>query len=743
MKMRAVQLFSLSRESSPNGGACLLIYAEPNIQDAGISSDIREIYNNRPGTSHIYILAPFCEPGALVSSLQEGTSLSRARPYIQQNGSFNVLSLNISADKLQVVATRLGWKDDSVIKHSPTPVDGALINAWLFDLFDRNDGKVTAPLGVHFRKGSGKHTNEFLRTANVLLSSHACGALAFFSLAQLGHRPPRQILVDTAPLISIAQAMFQIASAYGLWTQSVPIKSFSSYGGLESLPRQSQSDLALVSASTSGSLAERLVERGMARKNIVTLFYLASDAELTIPDGTVCNLTHQAGHSFGYLSIKNFNSQNCPLCAEGYILAELEGDQFLFQKRETLRIKIKKTSQGQLARTTVEKLARKGLFEIVLQPNSGESSSLRVAGNKLIIEDEIRPHLIRQIRRFGPSPLKYVVLDDISEKEAKSLLQEAGVYYKESEVAFIAWENLANAALVEEGGAIVLFGLLHDHARARQINATLRRIVPKGSVTYISALTISESPDDLADLKIFLEYGEHGRDTFVFRSVFELAYPSSQSPSAWDAERGLLAEICAEPKAPKELRVRLDVLNTTAAASTTLFLSRPEVQLAINNDFVYLDTRLSREEISQADIGLVVASILTSARYRDRAIHSGKGKDGSFRADSSLYGQALICPENFRNYNDPILRAALLRFARPTELRYAADEVCSAEMLEIIFDEIAAWGRNAGDALPEFLLSLACARLSLDERHMAALKRELDATSFPDYMTAIIDRISF
>lgn len=741
--MRALQLFSPSVGTGPSGGACLLIYAEPNVQDAGISGDIREIYNNWPATSHVYILAPFCDSNALVSSLKDGTSVSRARPYIQQDGSFNVISLSVVGDSLEVVSTRLSWDNDVVRQHEPTRVEKSLVNAWLYDLFDRNGGKVSAPIGVHFRKGSGKHTDKFLRTANVLLSSHACGTLAFFALAEFGRRPPRQILVDTAPLISVAQAMFQIAFANELWTESMPIKSFSSYGGLESLPRQSQSDFALISASTSGGMVEKLVERGIAKNNVATLFYLASGLNLPTPDKVVCDLTYKFGKGFGYQPIENYNSKSCPLCDKGYILAELEGDQFLFQRRETLRIKIKQRSQDKLARSVVEKLTKKGLFEIALHRGSGVSCSLQINGDQLVLEQEIRPQLIRQLRRFTPSPLKYVILDSISEKEAKSLLREAEVCYEEDEVQFVEWERVTQLPVAAEGGVIVLFGLLSDHARARQINATLRRIVPRGSVSYFAALTIANNADDLADLKIFLEYGEHGRDTFIFRSVFELAYPFDRSLSAWDKELELLARICAAPNAPRELVDRLAFLRSNPVASQGIFLSRPGERLMINNDFVYLDTSGVREKISQADIGCVVASILTSARHQDRAIHSGREKNGGFSLDSTLYGQALMCPENFRNYNDPILRAAFLRLAKPDELWYAADEICSREMLEIIIDEIAAWERGAGDALPEFLLSLACERLSLDERHMAALKDKIDRVVFPDYMGMIIAEIPF
>lgn len=743
-RMRALQLFSPNRETASNSSSCLLVYAEPDIRDVGISSDIREVYANKPSTSHIYVLAPFCDPADVISSLAEGTSLIRAKPYIQDGGSFSVINLAVSKNSIDIVSIRLGWNGESVEQYPELPLDRHLQDAWLFDLFNQNGGRVTPPTGVHFRKGSGKHTDEFLRTANILLSSHACGLLAYFSLAQFGPRPPRQVLVDTAPLISVAQAMFQIASKASLWKDSVPIKSFSSYGGLHAMPRLSRSDWVIVSASTSGALAAKLVERGAARQNVTTLYYLQSDDSSEMPQGLLCNLTFRPENNFGYSPIVNYRADSCPLCAKGFILAELEGDQFLFQKREIRRIKVKKKSQGASARIVLEKLARKNIFQFRLQPSVTDCSLLNIAGDDLIRETHTRNQLVRQLRRFSPSPLKYVVLSDVSEAEARALLVEAHGSHVKEEVKFLTWAELSMAEEVPGGGALVLFGMLNDHARARQINAALRGVVPKGAVTYIAALTLAETPEELTDLQVFLTYGEFGRDTFIYRSVYELAFPvNARINSAWTTEYDLLAEICAEPNAPAELQQRKRRLETHAIVDTQIFLTRPESDLAIKNDFVYLETGERRDLISQADILCVVANALASARCHDRTIDSGRGKDVESRMRSSLYGHTLLCPENFRNYNDSILRAAFLRLSEPSEIGYAVDETCSHEMLEIIVDEIAAWERGAGDALPEFFLALSSGRLSLDDRHMASLKLNVNKVTFPSYMQALINTIPF
>jgi len=660
-------------------------------------------------------------------------------------GTFHVLDICANGSSIEVMSERLFWENDSACKEPGGRVDPNLIRGWLFDLFDQGNGLVNAPLGVHFRKGSGKHANKFLRTANILLSSHACATLAFFALTNYGPKQPKLILVDTAPLISVAQAMIYIANRRNLWNDYVSIKSFSSYGGLNSIPRIAKNDWILVSASTSGSLAEELVQLGANRRNISILYYLASNSTRQRPEGVVCDLTHMGRGDYGYGEILNYRPDDCLMCENGFILAELEGDQFLFQKRQSRRVRVKATSQNHAARKVMEKLTRSKIFQTNFRPTQTDPLLIHIDIERLIKENQTRVTLIRHLRRFAPMPIKYVVLSDISDEAARELLEEAQVPLISSigDVEFVDWTKLKTMQVVEGAGGLVLFGVLVDHGRARQINATLRGIIPKGNVAYISALTVSESPEQHSDLSIFLTYGEHGRDTFIFRSAHELAFPiNPQRHSAWEREHNLLSKICLDSSAPQKLQDRKKFIEGRTYSDHELFLTQDGEDLSIKNDFVYLDTSSNITTISQADILVVVGNALACARCHDRALGSARNATIELEMRSSLYGHVLLCPENFKNYNDAILRAAFLRLATETELAYSVDEACSEEMLEIIQNEISAWEQNSGAALPEFILALACGRLRLDDRHIAQLQASLKAVVFPEYMQSLIDQIS-
>ena len=285
--MRALALTTRFRRGANDEDFCLLAYDEINITSAVISADVRDVFERRPNTSWIYVLAPFQNESDVISAALGGTGFSRA------GGRIGVLSYRRRGTaNVEVVVLTKGETDSVGIKEAPLPPE--LQHGWLFDLFDSRRGRVEAPLGVHFGKTSGKHSDKFLRTSGVLLSSVVCAVVAFFSLTSLPVREVRRIFVDTAPLLSVVFSMQRIALQHGFWTQIAPTQSFSSYGGLDELPTLNRNDLVLVSASTSGNLADKLIGKGVADDFLLTLFLLKSTVEMSSPGGVVCDLTSSA-----------------------------------------------------------------------------------------------------------------------------------------------------------------------------------------------------------------------------------------------------------------------------------------------------------------------------------------------------------------------------------------------------------------------------------------------------------------
>lgn len=231
--MKALVLTTRFRDGTFEGDACLLVYDDSNISGTSIGDDIRDLLERRPNTTWIFILAPFLIETKIESALLEGSALRRAgADSTSTMAEVLLLGMQTEGNQSCVMSKRFALVNDTPVGDVWQKLPDALREGWLFRLFDANGGLVDAPIGVHFSKASGKHANKFLRTSSVLLTSEACGVIAFFSLAGVSNLEPRRIFVDTAPLLSLAFSMQRIAMTRGLWQGMPPTKSFSSYGGV-------------------------------------------------------------------------------------------------------------------------------------------------------------------------------------------------------------------------------------------------------------------------------------------------------------------------------------------------------------------------------------------------------------------------------------------------------------------------------------------------------------------------------
>lgn len=742
--MRALTLITRYREDNLEGDACLLVYDEAELSASMVSSDVRDVLNARPNTWKIYVVAPFLDEAAVVRAALQGSAFERAA------GKMGVLVGRRAVASGPLPLQFLHRKESDGEVFTASPANDELIQGWLFNLFDQNRGLVDAPAGVHFGKGSGKHARHFLRASNALLSSAACGFVGLATLARLPANEPRRIFVDTAPLIAVAQAIQRIARNLDQWKFSQPVISFSSYGGIDRAPTMGYGDLSLVSASTSGSLADRLIDMGIEEANVVTLFLLKDPLKAPARGKVVCDLTATSSRTFGYRYIESYQPENCPSCARGDILAELAGDQFLLEKRAIKRLRVSAASQKKDARAFFERHARKRQVQIQPYAANATANLVKFDIDRLTKDKDVSQAVVRLLRRFTPSPLHAIVLVDISKATARRLFELAGMRHEFDNARCIAWEALESLKPVDRGSMLVLAGCLNDHGRMRGVNATMRTKAPQGNVAYLSVVTLADSPRNLGDLRMFLSYGQHGGETFIFRSAYDLMLPwQSESVTAWDAEVELLQRMASDGALEPELATRLTQLEGMSCESDGLLLPGAAGDLAIAADFVYLDTKKNLTAISQADVLAVVSNLLASVRCNDAALpaahmrHSGDDTQWN----QTLYGQvvlapATLCARNMRDYNDSILRAAFLRMAFKQELDFSVDEHISREVLDVILAELSGWSSGRGNALPEWLLSMACDRLRLHAFHMPTFLDAVHTSNLPAWLVQLAKRVA-
>jgi hypothetical protein len=732
--MKALALRTRCRTLDREGDACLLVYDSIDLASSTISADVRDILIRRPNTPWIYVLCPFLNEGVADEILFRGFAPDRSGFQISlvflchDAGSWKVRN----RDKSRVVFD----------------LDPELVHGWLFDLFDSRGGMVIAPAGVHFTKLSGQHTDRFLRASNVLLTSAAIGAVAFFCLALIGDVHIKRVFVDTAPLVGVAFAMARVAEASCIGTSHPEVESFSSYGGLGNLPPLGSSDLFLLSASTSGSLARELVKKLANEKLVVTLFMLGPTVSQTTVGKVVCNLTHTKERQFGYEPVVNAKGENCSFCRRGYLAAPLEGDQFILERRDITRMRVSAGSQPKQARDVLEMLARQRLLAVELFTQA-QRTIIRLDLKEALEKSEgIREKTLRLLRRFSPNPLDAVVLVDMDHAQFTLLRDAAGLTSQFQSASIFTYETLATMPTGEGTRVLVMLGVLDDHAKVRSVNAQMRVKAAHGDVTYLSVLTVVDSAQSFRELEMFLCYGERGIDTFTFRSALTLMLPNLDGvPTSWTQELELLQRMSSdlEDRLDPILQTRLTELQGPGVRTDGLFMRGKNGALAIAADFVYLKTEGDLGAITQADVYTVVSNLLATARCDNAGLVTPVGKaPGAVVRNQSVYGQVLVnpaalCPRNLKDYNDSILRAAFLRASHQQELNYAVDERCSSEVLAIFLAEVDAWSSGHGDATPEIVLALACGRVKLWTEHMESFVKHCRAAIEDDWAQQLLD----
>lgn len=737
--MHALRLITRKKRDGIEEEAALLVYDSLALSGTILSDDVRDHFNEHPIAKSVYILAPFVEDHRIKELLFEGSLFDRVRVIFKKfSGQVSIITFSGEGDEKRAVVIPFEINEQGdVIENRPSPIDPELRNGWLFTLFDSNHGLVNAPPGVHFGKGSKKHTSKFLRVSAVLLTSEACAALAFFTLASMEIYQPKRIFVDTAPLISVAFALQRIAILHGLWQLGAPVSSFSSYGGIERLPRPSPRDLTLVSASTSGGLIQLLVDRGFLEKSVILLFFLGRNSDSSTVQNLICDLTFRRGLLYGYEEIENFTGSNCPLCNDGHFLAALEGDQFMLESRAVKKMVVRVKTQPKEARTTVELLSRNRLVSIPIFAQGPQRFEFDFDISLAMKVAEVGERIVKLIRRFMPAPLDYIILIDIDKSTFDEIIKDSNLTEFVTKAKVLQYSDLRSAEKIRGAGVLVFSACLKDYVKVRDVNAELRTIAEDGCIAYLSAITLAESPEQLAALRNFLTYGAKGRDSFTFVSAFTLMQPFNHGQrSSWDSELELLRKIEDAGDVEEEITRRIANLQLSANRQDGLFWDGSDGPLQINNDFVYLDTVKDRDLISQADLYVVITNLVASARLGDRSIIS-VAQNEPIRWQQSVYGQTLLAVENFEDYNDSVLRAAFLRAASSAELNYSTDSDSSARILEILRQGILGWPHKMGDFLPEFVVSLATRRLTLTDADKFQTKALISDSELPEYLKKI------
>lgn len=618
----------------------------------------------------------------------------------------------------------------------------------LLDMFIRNQGVIEPSPGFHYEKPSGKHVEKFIRVSNLLEEAGSYSIISFWLIYLVWKKDINKIIVDTTGILSIANILIYENQHRG-GSSKLPVTwSHQSYDGLSSLYlTEPDNTIILISASTSGELQQKLIEKGAKSENIITLFYLNNDTGII---SSLCNLTKNSSKNpNGIDPLINFEPENCLFCKKNSLAVKLVGDQFTFEPPPVSEIEIIFDDLSPTDREIVDQLAGLNFFRVFkksqnrdfeifldiekLFPSKEEDIP---AFNRSFIKD-LRTRWDGIIKRGMAIHLKRVIhaTYDFSAELADSAKSVWHGLHKHYELDVFSTTQLNSVTPQPETASLVVVSCLDDGHELMSINRDLRSIQPDGNATYITPLFRASSSAIRNRIRANLTFGQHKADTFSLFRALEINLPDCNTKHSWNSEVEVLNKIIAwaiinEPSIPQELEERLAFLQEATSKGLTdklFWNSIIDIPLKINADFTLIHTCGGTRNISQADIYVAISLVLHNYRSMSNSVKHLVYKP---------YKRTVISPETFIRFNDGVIHASFLRAVRNFELNYSnCTSNVSERMKNILLTMIKKIDHGDCEALVEFVLALLTNRLTMKKEHtLEVATLIINTKEIPEYL---------
>ena len=613
-----------------------------------------------------------------------------------------------------------------------------LVEKGFIHIFVKRNLVMESSANYHFVKPSGKHTNKFIKAANIMESGAEISFIAIHLLEKIHHQIDN-IYTDTAGIFPVAYELFAIYNRFKHPCLGF-IDSFASYEGLASYNFKGNSKtLVLISASTSNDLARELNSYiGLEKATILSLFSSAYDVD---DRQTLVSFKHYSD-SYKLDMFSNFSSQKeheCELCLyEHSIPLSLSNSQFVFEVPNTeLYLPLAKDSNSTL-KQLISSYKDTGVFKCLYDGLSGQTTPVPeyfIDLSKLTLTDDFKNDVRNTIIRSFPLSTDLIVYaNDQGAKELALLVQQAASDLGKN-VSVVPISQFQTKEPKE--GIVVIAGSIQSGKSLLDISRKLRKH-EKLPITYLVGFAKYNDPVSYSKLKNDLVFNNGnkslGRHKFV--AIREVMLPINEHRiNSWEREKEILKKIAAISSFPqkhlqligaREKFLRRANSPEVQGVGEVLFYSRPDnTEMKLGPTFAFWNERDTKEVFShQATVYYTISSLLQSLRYPSQE-----------RPMAPLGGGYIVKQLNpllFDRFNEGIIHASFLRAAKPRELDYSADDASSSIIGSLIIRMLNEPDNDTSEGLPEFLMALCTKKLQIRSDHLAAMETiTLDAEKYP------------
>jgi hypothetical protein len=665
-----------------------------NLDGLTIGEPIEREVEARLSPDELVLVARAPEAKRLAAEIATSREFRRMRERLGPRAAITVIGFDargVESERIEVVPgdVRSGISLDELVRRGITAI------------FRERGGFVESTASYHFRNPSGRHTSRFIRLSNLLV--YHC-EISFIALALLGSIPcdARLVYVDTPSLFAVVAALNEHRMALD---RKLPILVADSFRSYEEVDTYEFTDVAtataIISASSSGTLAKRVEARGLHASRIVHALYLGK----VVPGvNFAVDLGSDPDSNPGGLQTERTTFDDagvCELCQEGSTPIPLRGDQFDIAPPQPKALTVKVTHAPKGLAQTMARLVGSGCFQVF----ASSDRQLGVDAAALLATKAFDDRLAYFVHRDIP-PVRHILLADAEARPlAERVAAIAGVTaaYHDRE----ATDALEAALKADPRGALLVVSTIIGSGRVLlDISRDLRPFCSDRPIIYLVGLARTESQAAVEILRRDIEMTKCPVP-HPLAIVERIELPGTDFANSWARELTFL-NLQGGTSLSAALAARRDRLGESSRPMIDdLFMANDHgLRLELRPGFAFWPEALARRPHAQSDVFVTVAAVLQQLRNVDR----GEGD----ALVTNWFQQTLLSPGNFGRYNDGIIQASLLRAARPTELDFADDASLSRDAGRIIRRIVGDPMRARGEAAAEFLIAIGSGRLKLD-----------------------------
>jgi hypothetical protein len=697
---------------------CAVMYcSREDLHIGSFLPHLRAYLERNPPPDVINILAPESNRPFLTQLLTEAKFLDRLPSTLREKATSVVkrISIGKNGEFLEISSNQ----DAPVDKGLRTQI----YRAGLKTMFSKRGGLFPASPAFHYVKPSGKHCDRFVRSAEILVDGGEIDFVASRLLEYLDDTTDF-IFCDSASISQLAYSLMKIRK--GLqpeWVNPV-VDTFRSYGGIDTHDfHVAQNPLCLISASTSGDMAKRLIDKGLRNDRIVTLFYVGDPGT---PGEVLYDLTrHEHTNPDGIDKIVSYAPGDCPLCKQGSSRIKMSRDHFVPEDPTAESVLLRAEDAPRWLKQFLDRYSGTGVirahygggmrgfthniyFDMRRALNAAPDRHFNQCFGRVLTQ-----HLPVSLRRI-------IALNDSGSVEmAKVALALYTAFNNQRDIKILTAREAiddANNLVESQGSTVVIASCIVGGRSLMELSQILRTIQANGCISFIVGIARFTHRDVLNEARSNVTRTSERSTDFGFHIVDQVFVPDNTPlrPSSWDDEIEFLKQLqrifSADREAASILAARLEQLRLAGGdpqcgLEDELFWTTVDnKRLKLRPNFAFYRPPKGANPLTQAEVFFTMSCVLHNLRQNDPSHRS---------LAQSEHNRTLIEPTTFYRLNDGVIQAALLRAALASEIDYRIDEAKSATMQEVIKSIFTECSKDRGEATIEFLLALSMQHLRL------------------------------